>query len=53
MSSILSLPPLDNRYFSAEIASALEDINATVIVQQLHYWLPKEKEGVAIRGDES
>ena len=50
MNSILSLSPTDNRYFSAEIASALEDINAAVIVQQLHYWMQKEKVGVVVDG---
>ena len=50
MSSILSLSPTDNRCFSAEIASALEDINAAVIVQQLHYWMQKEKVGVVVDG---
>ncbi len=41
MSNILSTSPLDNRHFSAEIASKLGDINAAVIIQQLHYWLQK------------
>ena len=48
--SILSLSPQDNRLFSAEIAAALEDINAAVIVQQLHYWMGKEGVGTIING---
>ena len=48
--SILSLSPQDNRLFSAEIAAALEDINAAVIVQQLHYWMGKEGVGTIIGG---
>lgn len=50
MNTILSLSPTDNRCFSAEIASALEDINAAVIIQQLHYWMGKENVGVVIDG---
>ena len=50
MNSILSLSPQDNRLFSAEIASALGDINAAVIVQQLHYWMGKEGVGTIIEG---
>jgi hypothetical protein len=33
-----------------EIASALGDINAAIIVQQLHYWMEKNKVGVIIEG---
>ncbi len=50
MNSILSLSPTDNRCFSAEIASALEDINGAVIIQQLHYWMGKENVGVIVDG---
>ena len=48
--NVLSTSPLDNRCFSAEIASKLEDINAAVIIQQLHYWMGKENTGVVIDG---
>ena len=47
--TILSTSSQDNRYFNAEIAAKLEDINAAVIVQQLHYWMEK-KVGVVIDG---
>ncbi len=49
MSNILSTSHLDNRHFSAEIATKLDDINAAVIIQQLHYWLNKNV-GVIIDG---
>ena len=49
MSNILSTSPLDNRHFSADIATKLGDINAAVIIQQLHYWLQKDV-GVIIDG---
>ncbi len=49
MSNILSTSPLDNRHFSAEIATKLGDINSAVIIQQLHYWLNKDV-GVIING---
>ncbi len=49
MSNILSTSPLDNRHFSAEIATKLGDINSAVIIQQLHYWLQKDV-GVIIDG---
>lgn len=48
--SVLSLSPQDNRLFSAEIASALGDINAAVIIQQLHYWLQKKEVGTVVNG---
>ena len=32
----------DNRFFSAELARALNDVNAAIICQQLHYWLQKD-----------
>ena len=47
--TILSTSSQDNRYFNAEIAAKLEDINAEVIIQQLHYWLQKDV-GVVIDG---
>ncbi|MDJ0577686.1 MAG: hypothetical protein QNJ65_21320 [Xenococcaceae cyanobacterium MO_234.B1] len=40
--TILSTSSQDNRWFNAEIAAKLEDINAEVIIQQLHYWLQKD-----------
>ena len=49
MSNILSTSPLDNRHFSADIATKLGDINSAVIIQQLHYWLQKDV-GVIIDG---
>jgi len=48
--SILDSSPSNNRFFSAEIAEALGDINAAVIVQQLHYWMGKESVGKTIDG---
>ena len=47
--TILSTSSQDNRCFNAEIAAQLEDINAAVILQQLHYWLNKDV-GVVIDG---
>ena len=47
--TILSTSSQDNRCFNAEIAAKLEDINAAVIIQQLHYWLQKDV-GVVIDG---
>ena len=47
--TILSTSSQDNRCFNADIAAKLEDINAAVIVQQLHYWLNKDV-GVVIDG---
>ncbi len=48
--SILDSSPTNNRFFSAEIAEALGDINAAVIVQQLHYWMQKQGVGTPIEG---
>jgi hypothetical protein len=48
--SILDSSPNNNRFFSAEIAEALSDINAAVIIQQLHYWMGKERVGKTIDG---
>ncbi len=31
-----------NRFFSSELAAKLQDVNAAVILQQLHYWLQKD-----------
>lgn len=50
MNSVIKLSPTDSRLFSAEIASVLGDINAAVIVQQLHYWMGKEGVGTIIGG---
>ncbi len=36
--------------FDAEIAAALGDINAAIIVQQLNYWLNKDGVGTIIDG---
>ena len=47
--TILSTSSQDNRCFNPEIAAKLEDINAAVIIQQLHYWLQKDV-GVVIDG---
>ena len=38
------------RHFDMNIAAALGDINAAVIVQQLDYWMQKEGVGVVIDG---
>ena len=48
--SILSTSPVNTRHFDMEIAEALGDINAAVIVQQLNYWMNKEGVGVIIDG---
>ncbi len=48
--SILDSSPTNNRFFSAEIAEALGDINAAVIVQQLHYWMQKQGIGTSFEG---
>ena len=48
--SILSTSPTATRHFDMNIAAALGDINAAVIVQQLDYWLSKEGVGVVIDG---
>ncbi len=32
----------NNRFFSAELATAFNDVNAAIICQQLHYWLQKD-----------
>jgi hypothetical protein len=48
--SILNSSPSNNRFFDAEIAEALGDINAAVIVQQLHYWMQKKGVGVMVDG---
>ena len=50
MNSVIRLSSTDSRLFSAETASALGDINAAVIVQQLHYWMGKEEVGTIING---
>ena len=43
--SILGISSQDNRLFNAEVAAKLGDINAAVIIQQLHYWMGKEGVG--------
>ena len=48
--SILSTSSTSTRHFDMNIAAALEDINAAVIVQQLDYWMRKEGVGVIIEG---
>ena len=48
--SILSTSPTNTRMFDAEIAAALGDVNAAIIIQQLNYWLSKEKVGVIVDG---
>ena len=48
--SILSTSPTATRHFDMNIAAALEDINAAVIVQQLDYWMRKEGVGIVIKG---
>ncbi|MEM6613944.1 MAG: hypothetical protein AAF652_17140 [Cyanobacteria bacterium P01_C01_bin.72] len=48
--SILATSPTDARMFSAKIAAALENVNAAIIVQQLNYWMQKERVGVVVDG---
>ena len=48
--SILSTSPTSTRHFDMNIATALGDINAAVIVQQLNYWMQKEGVGIVIKG---
>ena len=48
--SILSTSLTNTRIFDAEIAVALGDINAAVIVQQLNYWMNKDGVGTTIDG---
>ncbi|MEL6928191.1 MAG: hypothetical protein AAFO95_06130 [Cyanobacteria bacterium J06600_6] len=48
--SILSTSPTSTRHFDMNIAAALGDINAAVIIQQLDYWLKKEGVGTVIEG---
>lgn len=48
--SVLGILPQDNRLFNAEIAAKLGDINAAIIIQQLHYWMGKEGVGTVING---
>ena len=47
--SILSTSPTAARHFDMNIAAALEDINAAVIVQQLDYWMQKKGVGFIIK----
>jgi len=46
--SILSTSPTATRHFDMNIAEALEDVNAAIILQQLDYWIQKEGVGVII-----
>jgi hypothetical protein len=48
--SILSTSPTSTRHFDMGIAAALGDINAAIIIQQLHYWMNKKEVGVIIEG---
>ena len=48
--SILATSPTSTRHFDMNVAAALGDINAAVIVQQLNYWMQKEGVGVTIKG---
>jgi len=48
--SILSTSPTNTRAFDVEIAAALGDVNAAIIVQQLNYWLNKKRVGVTVNG---
>ncbi len=48
--SILSTSPTSTRHFDMNIAAALGNINAAIIVQQLHYWMQKEGVGVIVEG---
>jgi hypothetical protein len=48
--SILSTSPTSTRHFDMKIAAALGDINAAIIIQQLHYWMNKKEVGVIIEG---
>ncbi|BAZ47065.1 hypothetical protein NIES4102_42160 (plasmid) [Chondrocystis sp. NIES-4102] len=50
MSSILATSPSSTRHFDASIATALGDVNAAIIVQQLHYWMKKKDVGVIVNG---
>jgi hypothetical protein len=46
--SILSTSPTSTRHFDMKIAAALRDINAAILIQQLHYWMNKKEVGVII-----
>jgi hypothetical protein len=48
--SILSTSPTSTRHFDMKIAAALGDINAAIIIQQLHYWMEKKDIGVIADG---
>ncbi len=48
--NILNSSKQDNRFFSAELASYLGNVNSAIIVQQLHYWTQKETVGVLVDG---
>ena len=48
--SILATSSSSTRHFDMNIASALESVEAAVILQQLHYWMEKEGTGEVIEG---
>jgi hypothetical protein len=48
--SILSTSSTSTRHFDMNIAAALGNINAAIIVQQLHYWMNKKEVGVIVEG---
>jgi hypothetical protein len=48
--SILATSPTSTRHFDMKIAAALGDINAAIIIQQLHYWMQKQDVGVIVKG---
>ncbi|MGL5832777.1 MAG: hypothetical protein ACRC1Z_06020 [Waterburya sp.] len=48
--SILSTSPTSTRHFDMNIAAALGNINAAIIIQQLHYWMEKKEVGVVVDG---
>ena len=48
--SILATSPTATRHFDMNIAAALGDVNAAIILQQLDYWMKKEGVGVIVDG---
>ena len=48
--SILSTSPTASRHLDMNIAAALGDVNAAIILQQLNYWMKKEGVGVIVDG---
>ena len=51
MVGILTTSSTSGRCFDATIAAALEDVNAAIIIQQLHYWLSNPKVGIVVNGE--